>query len=269
MTWGIASTSDSDSFKNRYLSPKYVDFWIADKGMESGRRLWRSRLLSFLPFESNQEFRVLDLGTGTGALSLEILIRYPNVSLTCLDFSEAMLSHARERLEKFGDKVIFVQSNLQNSGWSKAVVGTFDAVVSSFVTHTIPDTVEMLYEELFGLVNSDGCFLSCDVFPPPGPALERIYHKSRLIERQQFIKLKTGVEKTTQEVEQQLHERREGYRAFVKGNGRILSLGSPTVMNHLEWLKKAGFDEVDCLEKHTRNAIIGGFRHGKKEKLLK
>lgn len=200
-------------------------------------------------------------GTGTGALSLEILNCYPNVSLTCLDFSEAMLSHARERLEKFKGKVTFVQSNLQNSGWSKAVDGTFNAVVSSFVTHTIPDKIKTLYQELFGLVNSDGCFLACDVFPPPGPVLERIYHKSRLVDRQYGIKMKTGADKTLTEVEQQLNERRESYKAFFKGTNRILSIGSPTVMNHLEWLKEAGFDEVDCLEKHARSAIIGGFRH--------
>jgi tRNA (cmo5U34)-methyltransferase len=251
------------SFKNRYLSSKYVDFWMADKGMEAGRSLWRRRLLSFLPFESTDSIRLLDLGAGTGALSLEILNRFPNVSLTCLDFSEAMLSHARERLEKFKGKVSFVQSSLQNLGWSKAVEGTFDAVVSSFVTHTIPDNVKALYGELFGLVNSEGCLLSCDVFPPPGPVLERIYQKSRLIDRQYGIKMKTGVEKTIPEVEQLLRERRESYKAFFKGNNRILSVGSPTVINHLQWLKEAGFDEVDCLEKRTRNAIIGGFKHSR------
>ena len=231
--------------------------------MEAGRSLWRHRLLSFLPFELTDSIQLLDLGTGTGALSLEILSRFPNVSLTCLDFSEAMLSHARERLEKFKGKVTFVQSNLQNSGWSKAVDGTFDAVVSSFVTHTIPDKIKAMYRELFGLVKSEGCFLTCDVFPPPGPALERIYHKSRLIDRQYVIKMKTGVEKTIPEVERLLRERRESYKAFFNANDRILTIGSPTVMNHLEWLREAGFDEVDCLEKHTRSAIIGGFRHNR------
>jgi len=254
-------TSDSGNFKNRYLSSKYVDFWMADRGMEAGRSVWRQRLLSFLPFEPADSFRLLDLGTGTGALSLEILNRYPNVSLTCLDFSEAMLIHARERLEKFSEKVTFVQTNLRNSGWSKAVDGTFDALVSSFVTHTIADMIKKVYQELFELVNPDGCFLSCDVFPPPGPILERIYHKSRLLDRQYGIKMKTGAEKTIPEVEQLLRERRESYKAFFKADDRILTIGSPTVMNHLEWLKEAGFDEVDCLEKHTRNAIIGGFRN--------
>ncbi|MGO8805213.1 MAG: class I SAM-dependent methyltransferase [Candidatus Bathyarchaeia archaeon] len=254
-------TSDSESFENRYLSSKYVDFWMADKGMEAGRSLWRHRLISFLPFDPSDSFRLLDLGTGTGALSLDILNRYPNVSLTCLDFSEAMLRHAQERLGKFGERVAFVQSNLRNFGWSKAVGGTFDSVVSSFVTHTVPDKIDTLYRELFGLVNPAGCFLSCDIFPPPGPVLERIYHKSRLIDRQSGIKMKTGADKTIPEVQQQLNERRKGYKAFFNADDRILTIGSPTVITHLKWLSEAGFDEVDCLEKHSRSAIIGGFRH--------
>ena len=118
------TSADSASFKNRYQSSKYVDFWMADKGMEAGRSLWRKRLLSFLPFESSQAIDVLDLGAGTGALRLELLNCYPNIRLTCLlDFSEAMLFHAQKQLAKFEAKVVFVQSNLCNAGWSKNVKG--------------------------------------------------------------------------------------------------------------------------------------------------
>ena len=72
---------------------------------------------------------------------------------------------------------------------------------------------------------------------------------------------KTGADKTIPEVQQQLNERRKGYKAFFNADDRILTIGSPTVITHLKWLSEAGFDEVDCLEKHSRSAIIGGFRH--------
>jgi hypothetical protein len=55
-------SKDSSSFENRYLSPKLVEFWMADKGMEAGRSLWRQRLLFCLPFELSDSIRVLDLG---------------------------------------------------------------------------------------------------------------------------------------------------------------------------------------------------------------
>ena len=172
-----------------------------------------------------------------------------------------MLSHAKKRFKNFEAKVTFVQSNLRNQGWTQTLEGTYDAVVSSFVTHTIPDNIKALYQELFKIVSPGGCFLACDVFPPPGPDLEEVYRKYRILEFQHQIKLKTGVEKSLQEVEQLLHERRQNYKAFFSDSDKILAVGTPTVINHLEWLKAAGFDEVDCLWKHTRTAIIGGFRH--------
>ncbi|MFC1977692.1 hypothetical protein ACFLWS_05460 [Chloroflexota bacterium] len=42
------------------------------------------------------------------------------------------------------------------------------------------------------------------------------------------------------------------------------SFGTPdarAILNQLEWLKQAGFDEVDCLWKDRPSAIFGGFRH--------
>jgi tRNA (cmo5U34)-methyltransferase len=254
-------SKDSSSFENRYLSPKFVDFWMADKGMEAGRNLWRQRLLSCLPFELPDSIRVLDLGAGTGALSLDILNRYPHASLTCLDFSEAMLSHARQNLANFKEKVTFVQSNLQNPGWAQTLEGTYDAVVSSFLTHTIPDSIQTLYKELFGLVNSQGCFLSCDIFSPPGSALEGIYYKTKLRDHQYLIKMKTGTEKSLSEVEQVLHVRSQSYKELFGNSDAMKSKNAPTLMKHLQWLADAGFNEVDCLMKHTNNAIISGFRH--------
>jgi tRNA (cmo5U34)-methyltransferase len=212
-----------------------------------------------LPYETSDKLRVLDLGAGTGALSLELLNRYPNASVTCVDYSEAMITHAKEQLAKFTGKVTFTQVNLRNPGWSKSLDGCFDAVVSSFVTHTMPDSVKELYEELYGLVKSEGYFLSCDIYSPPGMVFAKIYHRISLEDVQYRIKMKTGVERSLSEVEELLRERREKYLAFFQDSADA-GLKKPTVMEHLALLKEIGFDEVDCLLKYKSNAIIGGFR---------
>ena len=140
------------------------------------------------------------------------------------------------------------------------VQGHFDAVISSFLTHTILDSVERLYTEVYSLVKAGGCFLSCDFYSPPGPILDRMYHRLALQDFQARIKQKTGVEKSLEEVHLLLRERRKKYRTFHTENEEEASI-KLTVLDHLALLKKAGFDEVDCLVKYRNNGVIGGFRH--------
>jgi tRNA (cmo5U34)-methyltransferase len=215
--------------------------------------------VTLLPFESSEAIRLLDLGAGTGALTLELLSRFPNASVTCADFSEEMLSHAREQLAKYGEKITFMQSDLRKAGWSQGIQGSFDAVVSSFLTHTILDSVERVYPEVYGIVNAGGCFLSGDFYSSPGPMFDKIYHRLVLQDFQARIKQQTGAEKSLEEVHMLLQERRKKYRAFhTETEEAPIKL---TVKTHLALLEKAGFDEVDCLVKYRNNAIIGGLRH--------
>jgi ubiquinone/menaquinone biosynthesis C-methylase UbiE len=95
-------TLDSEKFEvNRWHSPEYIEPWMADRTMEEGRRIMQKKLVSLLPFDPEATIRVLDVGTGTGALSLAILGTYPKAQVVCHDFSEAMLAHARKQLVKF------------------------------------------------------------------------------------------------------------------------------------------------------------------------
>ena len=51
-----------DSYENRYHSPKYVELWAADQGLEARRIEWRKRLVASLPFDSSDTLRILDIG---------------------------------------------------------------------------------------------------------------------------------------------------------------------------------------------------------------
>jgi ubiquinone/menaquinone biosynthesis C-methylase UbiE len=92
--------------------------------------------------------RLLDLGTGTGALAIEALGRWPSISVTGLDASGGMLAIAereaartlapnvRERLELvtgLADRMPFGDA-------------TFDVVVSSFVLQLVPHRPRALAE---------------------------------------------------------------------------------------------------------------------------
>jgi len=83
---------------------------------------------------------ILEVGVGTG----KNFPYYPeNADVTAIDFSEKMLSRAREKARKQELKVHLFQMDVQNLEFED---NTFDAVVGSFVFCSVPDPVRGLME---------------------------------------------------------------------------------------------------------------------------
>ncbi len=83
---------------------------------------------------------ILEVGVGTG----KNFPYYPeNTDVTAIDFSEKMLSRAREKAQKQELKVHLFQMDVQNLEFEN---NTFDTVVSSFVFCSVPDPVRGLME---------------------------------------------------------------------------------------------------------------------------
>ncbi len=253
----------------QWQSPEHVDSWLADKARQADHQRLRAKLVKLVPFELDAIIRVLDIGTGDGALSLEVLGVYPKAQLVCHDFSETMLARARQRLAQFPERVAFVKSDLRDPAWTHAIQGTFDAVVSSVAIHNVAEHTRLadssrireIYSEVFGLVKPGGCFLNYDHVYPPGPVVERIYSKAQSTAYKAWPKAETGIEKSLKDIEQESYEQRRNKGGSPHEGDEGGSPGVRTIMHHLEWLKQAGFDEVDCLWKETNVAIMGGFRY--------
>jgi release factor glutamine methyltransferase len=77
---------------------------------------------------SGEPFRVLDLGTGSGAIALSIAHSCPEVQVTAVDFSAAALNVARENGQRLGlNNVSFIESD-----WFSALAGLrFDLIISN------------------------------------------------------------------------------------------------------------------------------------------
>src|SRR6185437_6284354 len=74
-------------------------------------------------------FLLLELGSGPGHLARAILSECPGATYYALDFSEAMHSLARERLDTLSRRVQFVTRNFCQPDWCDGL-GPFDAVVT-------------------------------------------------------------------------------------------------------------------------------------------
>jgi release factor glutamine methyltransferase len=86
--------------------------------------------------------RVVDVGTGTGAIALAIADEHPGALVTATDVSPDALALARENAEMLGLPVAFVEANLLDG-----VDGRFDLVVSN-PPYVRPDEIDDLQPEV-------------------------------------------------------------------------------------------------------------------------
>jgi ubiquinone/menaquinone biosynthesis C-methylase UbiE len=110
--------------------------------------------------------RVLDLGCGTGSLSVLILERHPRVQLTALDPDPKALGRARQKAERAGVSIRFEQ------GFGDALPcadGTFDRVLSSLVLHHLTrDEKLATLREVRRVLRPGGTLHVLDFGPPHG-----------------------------------------------------------------------------------------------------
>ncbi len=217
-------------------------------------------------------------------MTRHLLDRFPAARATLLDYSEEMFAQARPRLASHGDRVQYVLGDLSQPGAPAAAVeasgGPFDAIVSSSCIHNIRPTerVPALYRELREAMAPGGCFLNLDMVGVASPVLQGVWHRARVEQFRRRRLEETGTLPSYEEAAAEVREQRrrytgaglqmtattgsgaappEGPPAFATGGGMSRSL-----LDHLTWLRQAGFDAVECFWRQDNRALIGGYVAG-------
>ncbi|CAN5685397.1 class I SAM-dependent methyltransferase [soil metagenome] len=96
--------------------------------------VWGQPVLDRLPLNGDET--VLDAGCGAGRVTADLLERLPNGRVIALDISANMLTEARQQLQpRFGDRVTFIQADLQDFTLDEPV----DAIFSTAAFHWVLD----------------------------------------------------------------------------------------------------------------------------------
>ena len=131
---------------------------------------WKTNLVLEITRHAERESRVLDVCSGTGDIAIAVASRRPDLTVTGLDFSPAMLRVAQEKSRCF-----------TNVSWREGDAlqlpfadDTFSAACISFGLRNTADYLRTL-EEMTRVVKPGGMVLCLDSFVPDSPLVRPFY----------------------------------------------------------------------------------------------
>jgi ubiquinone/menaquinone biosynthesis C-methylase UbiE len=194
------------------------------------------RLVDYLPADSRD---VLELGCGTGALTLELATAFPACRLTVVDASSEMVALTRARLSEHAPNVAgratFVTSFFEDLSLPAR---SMDLVTSGISLHHVQDKAS-LYRRIHGWVRPGGSFRYSDQMY--GGTEEN--HQVNWAHWLAFCRAASHCSE----------EELEGLVAHAEEHDHYVS-----VREHLRLLESAGFERVDCVWRNNMWGIVTG-----------
>ncbi|MEU0549326.1 class I SAM-dependent methyltransferase [Micromonospora sp. NPDC005979] len=177
---------------------------------------------------------VLDLGAGTGLLSLLLAAAVPGIRLTLVDAAPAMLARATDELSARSVPHRTVEADLSD----ELPPGRYDAVVSALAIHHLDDAGKRtLYRRAAAALIPGGVFVNAEQVAGPTPELDRRYDE---VWTARITELGSSPQEIAASRERMRYDR------------------PATVADQCRWLAEAGLVDVDCYFKEWRFAVFGG-----------
>src|SRR5262245_3398514 len=108
---------------------------------------------------------VLDVGTGTALIPIELCNNHPTAEVVAIDLAEHMLALARENIAEagFAKRIRAEKANGRRMAYSD---GAFPAIMSNSIVHHIPQPIDTL-REMVRVCAKGGTIFVRDLMRPP------------------------------------------------------------------------------------------------------
>jgi ubiquinone/menaquinone biosynthesis C-methylase UbiE len=214
------------------------------------RREMMATIVSLVPFNPNESFHIVELGSGEGDLAVALLNCFPQATVLALDGSPSMRERAAIRTKSFADRIRVRDFDAAALDWWDLMAGA-GLVVSSLCLHHLNDAKKQyLYKAIADRLLDRGALLIADLIEPSHPAATRL--------AAEMWDARTEL--------QAVHSGRvELFGKFVAARWNHYrfpdSADQPSpIFHHLVWLKHAGFAAVDCFWMCAGHAVFGAFK---------
>jgi demethylmenaquinone methyltransferase/2-methoxy-6-polyprenyl-1,4-benzoquinol methylase len=138
--------------------------------------LWRPRALWDLDrFRSGRSsLRILDMGCGTGDLTILAAHHFRRALVVGADFTPAMLTRASGRTSprRLDGRVTYGQASVLHLPFRAR---SFDVAMSAFVARNLP-RLEDAFRELYRVLKPDGSLLTLEITEPSSVIFRSIFH---------------------------------------------------------------------------------------------
>ena len=206
-------------------------------------------MMSILKSREQAVENFLDLGCGDGILGATVLGEYPSARGVFIDFSEPMLEQAREQLKEYAGQLAFENLDYGDPAWVNRMEahGPFDAIVSGYSIHHQPDTRKReVYAEICSLLKPGGWFINIEhVSSAAQRNIDLFEH--HYVSARYAIEKQNGGARTFDELTEEYKNRPD----------KAANILAPVEIQ-CDWLRKIGYEEVDCYFRIFELAVFGG-----------
>ena len=193
-----------------------------------------ARLLDYLPPDPR---RVLELGCGTGNLSLRLAKTFPVADLTLVDGSAEMILLVRSRIDESrsdsSSRISYVEARFEALDLPPR---SFDLVVSSISLHHVEDKAA-LYQRIRALVPAGGRFCFADQIRGEPESNHRLNWE-------RWLDFCRETDHCTPDEIESLLQHAAAHDHYT------------TLTDHIALLTKAGFSEIDCVWRNWMWGIV-------------
>ncbi len=178
--------------------------------------------------------KILDIGAGTGLLTALLLEKYPEASVTLIDFSEQMLDLARKRFSgKPGTRYIVGDYSREDLG------GRYDLICSALsIHHLTHEDKKRLYRKIYNSLYPGGIFVNA----------EQVLGESARLQQQFMEYWDSFLQESPLPAEEMTRIRNR--RAALDREERLSV--------QLDWLRNCGFTDVDIVYKNRMFVVFTG-----------
>jgi tRNA (cmo5U34)-methyltransferase len=189
--------------------------------------------------------KILDIGSGYGDVTADILKLKPHSYAYLMDISDEMNRLSQERFQKNPD-IHIIKHNLHEDILGATSEREFDSVVSCLALHHIAFEKRVgLYRSIREILKPDGVFINSDLFKCESPVINQWEFDTWIEWITCRIRDQQGIETSFDEVK---NTQLEISRRTDDKPGTIWDMQND--------MREAGFHSVDCVWKYQNFAIL-------------